>query len=117
MIASEGDWVKKGDVIVQLDDRIARANRDKTEAAQEDLKQGIKQAERVAAWLDGHLPDTTKILVSPADRAQQTALALKRKFRVVQDLATGASATGAASFPCAPAASQFLDFDSLPPHH
>jgi phosphohistidine phosphatase len=53
---------------------------------------GIKQAERVAAWLDGHLPDTTKILVSPADRAQQTALALKRKFRVVQDLAPGASA-------------------------
>ncbi len=54
---------------------------------------GIKQAERVAAWLDGHLPDTTKILVSPADRAQQTALALKRKFRIVQELATGASAT------------------------
>jgi len=54
---------------------------------------GIKQAERVAAWLDGHLPDTTKILVSPADRAQQTALALKRKFRVVPELATGASAT------------------------
>jgi phosphohistidine phosphatase len=54
---------------------------------------GIKQAERVAAWLDGHLPDTTKILVSPADRAQQTALALKRKFRVVHELAPGASAT------------------------
>jgi phosphohistidine phosphatase len=53
---------------------------------------GIKQAERMAIWLDGHLPDTTKILVSPADRAQQTALALKRKFRVVQELAPGASA-------------------------
>jgi len=53
---------------------------------------GIKQADRMAAWLDGRLPDTTKILASPADRAQQTALALKRKFRVVQELATGASA-------------------------
>jgi phosphohistidine phosphatase len=53
---------------------------------------GIKQAERVAVWLDGHLPDTTRILVSPADRAQQTALALKRKFRVVPELAPGAAA-------------------------
>ncbi len=52
---------------------------------------GIKQAERVAAWLDGHLPDTTRVLVSPADRAQQTALALKRKFRVVAELAPGAA--------------------------
>jgi len=54
---------------------------------------GIKQAERVATWLDGRLPDTTRILVSPADRAQQTALALKRKFRVVPELAPGASAS------------------------
>lgn len=54
---------------------------------------GIKQAERVAGWLDGHLPDTTRILASPADRAQQTALALKRKFRTMDELAPGASAT------------------------
>ena len=52
---------------------------------------GIKQAERMAIWLDGHLPDTCRILVSPADRAQQTALALKRKFRTVPELAPGAS--------------------------
>jgi len=54
---------------------------------------GIKQAERVAAWLDGHLPDTTRILASPADRAQQTALALKRKFRTADELAPGATAS------------------------
>jgi phosphohistidine phosphatase len=54
---------------------------------------GLKQAERVAAWLDGHLPDTTRILASPADRAQQTALALKRKFRIVPELAPGAAAS------------------------
>jgi len=58
---------------------------------------GIKQAERVAGWLDGHLPDTTRILASPADRAQQTALALKRKFRTADELAPGATASAVLS--------------------
>jgi len=53
---------------------------------------GIQQAERVAQWLDHHLPATTRVLSSPADRAQQTAQALKRKFRVDPELAPGASA-------------------------
>jgi phosphohistidine phosphatase len=53
---------------------------------------GIQQAERMAKWLDRRLPATTRVLSSPADRAQQTAQALKRKFRVVPDLAPGASA-------------------------
>ncbi|MFO1413275.1 MAG: histidine phosphatase family protein [Burkholderiales bacterium] len=53
---------------------------------------GIKQAERMAAWLDARLPDTCRILVSPADRAQQTALALQRKFKTVPEIATGTSA-------------------------
>ena len=48
---------------------------------------GLKQAERMAAWLDTHLPDTCRVLVSPADRAQQTAQALQRKFRTVPELA------------------------------
>ena len=52
---------------------------------------GHKQAERMAAWLERHLPETCRVLVSPADRAQQTALALKRKFKTVDDLAPGAS--------------------------
>ena len=52
---------------------------------------GLKQAERMAQWLDTHLPDTCRVLVSPADRAQQTALALKRKFRTVPELAPGAT--------------------------
>ena len=51
---------------------------------------GLKQAERMAAWLDAHLPDTCRILVSPADRAQQTAAALQRKSRTVPELAPGA---------------------------
>lgn len=52
---------------------------------------GIKQAERMASWLDAHLPDSCRILVSPADRAQQTAQALNRKFRTVAEIAPGAS--------------------------
>ena len=63
---------------------------------------GVQQAERMAKWLDRHLPATTRILASPADRAQQTALALKRKFRIVPELAPGASAAavlGAAGWP------------------
>ena len=52
---------------------------------------GQRQAERMGVWLDGHLPQTARILVSPADRAQETALALKRKFKTVDGLAPGAS--------------------------
>jgi phosphohistidine phosphatase len=51
---------------------------------------GQRQAERVGAWLDGHLPQTARVLVSPADRAQETALALKRKFKTLDALAPGA---------------------------
>ena len=54
---------------------------------------GQKQAERMGEWLDRFLPDTARILVSPADRAQQTALALKRKFRTVDEIGPGATAT------------------------
>jgi phosphohistidine phosphatase len=56
---------------------------------------GLKQAERMAGWLDSHLPDTCRVLASPADRAQQTALALKRKFKTVPELAPGATVTAA----------------------
>ena len=63
---------------------------------------GIQQAERMARWLDRHLPATTRILSSPADRAQQTALALKRKFRVVPELAPGASVAASCTSAVAP---------------
>ncbi|HEY5862680.1 MAG TPA: phosphohistidine phosphatase SixA [Casimicrobiaceae bacterium] len=66
------------------------------EAGEPDLgrrltSKGTKQAERMAEWLERHLPDTCRILVSPADRSQQTATALPRKFRTVPELAPGAS--------------------------
>jgi len=57
---------------------------------------GEKQARRIAAWLHAHLPDSARILVSPALRAQQTAAALAelapRKVKTVDALAPGASA-------------------------
>jgi phosphohistidine phosphatase len=56
---------------------------------------GTKQAERMAEWLERHLPDSCRILVSPADRAQQTAMALQRKSRTVPELGPGASVTAA----------------------
>ena len=48
---------------------------------------GERQAERVAAWLGRQLTATTRMLVSPALRAQQTARALDRKFKTVEELA------------------------------
>jgi phosphohistidine phosphatase len=53
---------------------------------------GLKQAARMAEWLEARLPPACTILVSPAVRAQQTAQALDRPFRTVDEIATGASA-------------------------
>ena len=50
---------------------------------------GEKQAARMAAWLDRQLPDNTRILVSPARRAEQTMHALGRKFKIRPELAPG----------------------------
>jgi phosphohistidine phosphatase len=47
---------------------------------------GERQAERMAAWLHQRLPESTRVLVSPAVRAQQTALALGRAFKTVASL-------------------------------
>lgn len=43
---------------------------------------GERQAARVAAWLDRQLPEGARILVSPARRAEQTAKALNRKYKI-----------------------------------
>lgn len=52
---------------------------------------GEKQAQRIAQWLDRQLPDGTRILVSPAVRAEQTAHALHRKYKIEPGIAPGAS--------------------------
>src|SRR5262245_38437722 len=53
---------------------------------------GRRQATAMAAWLERHLPDTTRILVSSAVRTQQTAHMLERKFTTVEELSPGAHA-------------------------
>ena len=66
------------------------------DAAQDDLERpltakGERQAQRVAAWLNRHLPDSTRVLASPARRAQQTAAALERRLRTLPALAPNGS--------------------------
>lgn len=55
-------------------------------------EQGRRQAANMAAWLAARLGPATRILVSPARRAQQTAAALGRDFETVAALAPGAQA-------------------------
>lgn len=60
--------------------------------ARELTAKGVKQAEKIAAFLHRHLPDRSRILVSPAARAQQTVAALTNRFTLAPTIAPGASA-------------------------
>ena len=63
---------------------------------------GRRQAASMAVWLEKHLPDSAKILTSPAVRSVETASALGRKFKIIPELAPGAqvaSILAAASWP------------------
>ena len=50
---------------------------------------GVKQARRMGQWLDSQLPDSCRVLSSPALRTLQTVEALGRKFKLHNDLAPG----------------------------
>jgi phosphohistidine phosphatase len=50
---------------------------------------GEKQALRMASWLDRQLPESTRILASPARRTEQTVTALQRKFKIAPELSPG----------------------------
>lgn len=52
---------------------------------------GLKQAERMASFLRSRIPQDTRILVSPAIRAQQTAQALTKHFFTEPALAPNCS--------------------------
>ena len=62
-----------------------------TDMERELTARGLKQATRVAAWLDRQLPDGARILCSPARRTVQTADALGRKYKLRGELAPGAT--------------------------
>lgn len=52
---------------------------------------GERQAQRMADWLNQRLAHSTRILVSPALRCQQTAKALGKNFKTLDALAPDAS--------------------------
>jgi phosphohistidine phosphatase len=51
---------------------------------------GERQAQRMAEWLNQRIAHSTRILVSPALRCQQTAQALSRSFKTVPGIAPDA---------------------------
>ncbi|MGH8797155.1 MAG: phosphohistidine phosphatase SixA [Caldimonas sp.] len=68
---------------------VARADQDDLERAL--TPKGERQAQRMAEWLNQRLAHTTRILVSPALRCQQTARCLGKNFKTVAALAPGGS--------------------------
>lgn len=61
-------------------------------AADDDLQRpltskGERQAQKMADWLNQRLAHSTRMLVSPALRCQQTARALGRKFKTLDEIA------------------------------
>jgi phosphohistidine phosphatase len=53
---------------------------------------GLKQAQRIAHWLDEHAPGDLRILVSPALRTQQTVLAWTKRFEITEEVGTDCDA-------------------------
>jgi phosphohistidine phosphatase len=66
----------------------------KADAKRRLTARGEKQARKMAAWLDEHLPQNTTILVSPTERTQQTAHALGRPFEIEPRIGIGANCAG-----------------------
>ncbi len=52
---------------------------------------GRKQAKKMAAWLAARLPADYRVMVSPAQRARETAAALTDSARVTKAVATAAT--------------------------
>jgi phosphohistidine phosphatase len=74
--------------------RHAEAEEQGSDAERKLTAEGLRQAERVAAWLRARLPSDTVVIASPAQRARQTAQALTEHFRT--EPAVGAAATAQA---------------------
>ena len=51
-----------------------------------------KQAARMTLWLDKHLPTATRITYSPATRCVETVSALKRNYKLRDELSMNARA-------------------------
>ncbi|WP_366084062.1 histidine phosphatase family protein [Nitrosomonas sp.] len=53
-------------------------------------EKGLDQAKRMSGWLKSRLPENTLVIVSPAQRTQQTAAALKSDFVTNAEIGPGA---------------------------
>ncbi|HEV8644042.1 MAG TPA: histidine phosphatase family protein [Burkholderiales bacterium] len=73
--------------------RHAEAVDGQPDLARELTPKGVKQAKAIAQWLSSRLPKQTRIIVSPAERAQQTAAAFTDDFHIDPQLAPGAPPT------------------------
>jgi phosphohistidine phosphatase len=73
--------------------RHAEAVDGQPDLARELTPKGVKQAKAIARWLSSRLPRQTRIMVSPAERTQQTAAALTDDFEIDRQLAPGAPPT------------------------
>ena len=67
------------------------ADADESDLERALTSRGERQAERMAEWLNRRLTDSTRILVSPALRCQQTVKPLGRKSRTIASIGPGAS--------------------------
>jgi len=72
--------------------RHAEAADGESDHERELTAKGIKQAEKIATFLRRHLPQNTRILVSPATRTQQTIATLTDRFTLAPTIGPGASA-------------------------
>lgn len=84
--------------------RHAEATQGTPDDARPLTDKGRHQAEHMAHFLSGRLPQNTRILVSPALRAQQTAAALNKGFITAPNLgvhATPETAMATAGWPLA----------------
>lgn len=81
---------KKMDLILWRHAEAEEAGPGQSDLERALTSKGQKQARRMGQWLDSQLPDSCRILSSPALRTLQTAEGLGRKFKIHPDLAPGA---------------------------
>jgi len=72
--------------------RHAEAEDGSPDLSRELTPKGVKQAQKVAAFLNTYLSSDYRVLASPSARTQQTAAALTNQFTIAPTIAPGASA-------------------------
>ena len=72
--------------------RHAEAEDGFPDAARKLTEKGLQQARNMAKWLKPRLIKNTRILVSPANRTQQTALELSKNFETTPEVGTSTTA-------------------------